>query len=63
MHALLTLDGSLARADPRPPRYRIQPPPGCPRRPQGRPNIAATYALAADITTAWDQITGLPWAS
>jgi hypothetical protein len=61
---LLALDGPLARAEPKTLRYRILH--AAARLTHGarqrRLNIQAAWPWAADITTAWDRISGLPQA-
>jgi hypothetical protein len=59
---LLALDGALAKAEPKTLRYRILH--AAARLTRGarqrRLRIQATWPWAADITTAWDQISALP---
>jgi Transposase DDE domain group 1 len=61
---LLALDGTLAKAEPKTLRYRILH--AAARLTRGgrqrRLRIQATWPWAADITTAWDQISALPQA-
>jgi hypothetical protein len=61
---LLALDGTLAKAEPKTLRYRVLH--AAARLTRGgrqrRLRIQATWPWAADITTAWDQISALPQA-
>ena len=61
---LLALDGPLAKAEPKPLRYRILHTAARLARSgrRQRLNLAASWPWAPAIVTAWDRITALPQA-